>query len=580
MYGFFGKILRINLTEKTHRVEDVPDGVYERFLGGKGLGTYLLMENLRPGVDPLSEDNVMIFVTGPATDTVVPGSARYGVYSKSPLTGLYSESYSGGKVGRAMRRTGYDAIIVEGAARTPVYLEISDREVRFHDASHLWGKDTYATEDNVLAEVGVPGAETVVIGPAGENLVRFACLENNYWRSAGRTGLGAVMGSKKLKAIVFHGEARCQVADPDLLREAAKSVIAKGKDNPGVKAYRTYGTTVMVSVLNTAKTFPTRYWSEGALEGWEKISGDALINNFKVRSRACPGCFLSCAKLTEVTDGPRAGLKIEGPEYETIYSFGGLCCIDRLDEIMYLNDLCDRFGMDTISAGNLCALLMEAKSRGRLDVPLSYGDSGGVARLLEDIAYRRGVGDVLAQGIKYASVTWGLDDLAIHVKGLEPAGYDPRVLKGMGLAYATSTRGACHLRATFYKPELSGVTDPSKVEGKAEVFVDYENRLTIFSTQILCVFFRDLILWEDLERFVEGLTGLKYSRSELAAIANEIVTLTRRFNAREGATRDDDSLPSRFFAEAINDGKNAITPDEVKYMVDEYYRIRGWDQEF
>ncbi len=577
MKGFFGKLLRINLAEKSHTVEDIPGQVLRSYLGGKGLGSHLLLDNVPAGADPLSPDNRIIFTTGPATGTIMIGSSRYGIYSKSPLTGLYAESYAGGRVAPAIRRTGYDAVIIEGAAPSPVYLEISHQDVKYHDAGHLWGKDTYATEDAVLSAAGDPGAQAVVIGPAGENMVRFACVENNYWRSAGRTGMGAVMGSKKLKAVVFHGRARCQIADPELLKEVVGRIREKAHDNPGVKAYQTYGTPVMVKILNGAKCFPTRYWSDGVYHLWQEISGDAHQQRFMVKARSCPQCFLACGKDTLVSGGRHAGLRLEGPEYETIYSFGGLCCIDRLDEIMHLNDLCDRLGLDTITAGNLVALVMEACARGRLDLGLKYGDAAGAARLVKDMAGLEGIGADLAMGIRFFSKKYGLEDMAVHVKGLEPPGYDPRVLKGMGLAYATSTRGACHLRATFYKPELSGMIDPATTEGKAALFVEFENRLTIFNAQILCVFFRDLVQWEDLIPVIKACTGWDYTREELEKMANDIVTLTRRFNAREGAGKGMDTLPPRFFNESINGGQNIITREEMRVMVDGYYRLRGWD---
>ncbi|MFZ5649751.1 MAG: aldehyde ferredoxin oxidoreductase family protein [Bacillota bacterium] len=579
MKGFYGKLLRINLTDKSHVVENIPDQVLKSYLGGKGLGSYLLLNNVPAGTYPLGHDNKLIFTTGPGTDTILPGASRYGIYSKSPLTGMYAESYSGGRVAPAMRRTGYDAIIIEGVSAEPVYLVVSDEEVTFRDASHLWGMDTYSTEDSVLAEVGVAGAQAVVIGPAGENMVHFACVENNYWRSAGRTGMGAVMGSKKLKAMVFCGGARCEIAHPELLKEEVDRLRQRAKDNPGVKAYQTYGTPVMVGIMNGAKAFPTRYWSEGSYDRWREISGDAHQQNFKVRSRSCPQCFLACGKDTEVAAGRHAGLRLEGPEYETIYSFGGLCCIDRLDEIIYLNDICDRLGIDTITAGNLAGLVMEASKRGGLDFSLEYGDAVGVARLLNDMASRSGLGEDLSRGIKHFSEKWNLEDIAVHVKGLEPAGYDPRVLKGMGLAFATSTRGACHLRATFYKPELSGMIDPSTTEGKASLFVDFENRLAIFNTMILCVFFRDLYQWDHLIPIIHAITGCRYTKEELEKTANDIITLTRRFNAGEGATKQMDTLPPKLFNEAINGGNSAITREELQSMVDDYYSIRGWDDE-
>ena len=275
MKGFFGRVLLVDLSKKTHSVERISETVLGGYLGGKGLATQLLLEKNPPGVDPLSEENHLIFALGPVTDTPIAGSSRYGVFTKSPLTGFYSESYSGGKTAEPISRAGYDAIVLRGKSSSRVFLEISDTSVVFHDANHLWGKGTYETEDAVLEEVGEKGAKAVVIGPAGENLVRFALIENDYWRSAGRTGVGAVMGSKRVKAIVFHGGARREVADPDLVEDFRKKTLAKAKDNPGVAAYKNLGTPMMVALLTNVASFPTRYWAQGRYEHWQKISAEA-----------------------------------------------------------------------------------------------------------------------------------------------------------------------------------------------------------------------------------------------------------------------------------------------------------------
>mgnify|MGYP000144460450 CR=1 FL=1 len=576
MKGFFGKLLRVDLTRKSYTVETIPDAVLEQYLGGKGLGSYLLLQHVKPGTDPLGPDNKLIFTTGAATGTAMVGNSRYGVYAKSPLTGFYAESYSGGRVAPAMRGAGYDAVMFEGAADSPVCVEVSDGGVVFHDASALWGLDTYAAEEKALAMVNAPGAQALVIGPAGEKLVRFACIENNRWRSAGRAGLGAVMGAKKLKAVVFHGGAKAEIADPELLKAVAKQIREEGKDNPGVNNYRTYGTTVMVKIMNGAKAFPNRYWNRGVDPNWENLCGDTLLEKFQVKATACPNCFMACGKHTSITEGDYAGLEIEGPEYETIYAFGGLCSIDSLDKVAYLNDLCDRYGLDTITTGNLVGLVMEGVERGLLDATVRYGDMAAAVDLVQQIVERRGLGEILSLGIKEAAAQLKLEELAVHVKGMEPAGYDPRVLKGMGLAYATSSRGACHLRATFYKPELAGMIDPSTTEGKAALFIDFENRLTIFNTQILCVFFRDLIPWERLVELNRALTGLNYTKDDLWAVANRVVDATRQFNLQQGLRREDDWLPPRLFKEKINDGQNGITPEELSQMLNDYYRLRGW----
>ncbi|MEW6423753.1 MAG: aldehyde ferredoxin oxidoreductase family protein [Bacillota bacterium] len=578
--GFHGKLLRIDLNSQSFREEIIPLKILQRYLGGKGLGSYLLLNNVPAGIDPLSPDNKLVFVVGPATGTRLPGASRYGLYSKSPLTGGYGESYAGGKVAPKIKATGYDAIIVEGRAKEPVFLEVSDQVIKFHSARDLWGKDTYTAEDAVLERADGKDAQAVVIGPAGENLVRLACVENNYWRSAGRGGLGAVLGSKNVKAVVFHGQTPSPVRDETMLKRFISGLLAASKDLPIVKSFRKYGTPQTVALLNTAQAFPTRYWSQGVFDGWEKISGEAFItnNNFDVRPRSCPNCILACGKLTTIKSGPRAGLKIEGPEYETIYAFGGLCCINNLEEIIYLNDLCDRLGLDTISAGNLVALSMEARETGLEPGFPAYGNTAGAARLLEEMACRKGLGAILADGIIQAAKTLNLVDIAIHVKGLEPPGYDPRVLKGMALGYVTSARGACHLRATFYKPELAGIIPPSATEGKAGLYIDYEDRLTIFNTLINCVFYRDMLQWGELPILIKALTGWNYSIEELRSMANEIITMTRLFNLREGFNRESDTLPSRLHNQPLPESGASISKDELAYMLKEYYAIRGWDK--
>ena len=385
------------------------------------------------------------------------------------------------------------------------------------------------------------------------------------------------MGSKKLKAILFQGDRKRLLYDDSSVREFSRKIAGDSRDNPGVKAYKAMGTPMMVKIMNQANAFPTRYWSEGNYKHWEKISADALHERCRVKPHACPKCFMACGRMTTVQQGRHAGLKLEGPEYETIYAFGGLCLIDSIEEIAHLNDICDRLGMDTISAGNLCAFTIEAAKRGRIDYKINYGDVDAIAELLNKIAYRKSIGDILARGIRFAAKEWNMEDVAVHVKGLEPPGYDPRVLKGMGLAYATSDRGACHLRSTFYKPELSGMIDPEVVEGKAKLFIDFEDRLTIFDTLILCRFYRDLYPWERLNEMIGSVTGLKLDQKTLQKKAATISTLVRRFNLREGLKSEDDRLPKSLY-KALRDTSQAITEEELDYMLRDYYHLRGWDK--
>jgi aldehyde:ferredoxin oxidoreductase len=387
--------------------------------------------------------------------------------------------------------------------------------------------------------------------------------------------VGTVMGKKRVKAVLFAGDRRRPLFDEAALRALSREITAQSRDNPAVAAYKQMGTPMMVKILNQAGAFPTRYWAEGTCGHWEKIGADALHQRCQVTPHACLKCLMACGRMTKVQQGRHVGLTIEGPEYETIYAFGGLCLIDSIEEIAHLNDICDRLGLDTITAGNLCAFAIEAARRGKIDLAIDYGDVDGIARLLADIANLRGAGAVLAQGIRPAAKQWGLEQIAVHVKGMEPAGYDPRVLKGMGLAYATSDRGACHLRTTFYKPELSGVIAPDKIEGKAELLLDFEDRLTLFDTLILCRFYRDLYPWEKLVAMVRAATGLPLAKDDLRRKAAAVATLVRRYNIREGLSADDDRLPRRLHREALRSG--GIDESELNRMLADYYRLRGWD---
>jgi aldehyde:ferredoxin oxidoreductase len=584
MKGFFNRVLKIDVGEQSFSIQALSDQEFKEGLGGKGLATQLLLENNPAGVDPLSPENHLIIALGPITDSPIYGSCRHGIFSKSPQTGLYAESYSGGKAAESISRTGYDAVVIGGSSPSPVFLEITDETVRFHPAGDLWGLDTYAAEDAVLQRIGkkrggsaAERAAALVIGPAGENLVRFSVIENDYWRSAGRTGTGAVMGSKKIKALAFYGKQKRPLAFPEEVQAFVREIREKGKADPGVANYRKMGTPMMVGVLNKTGAFPTEYWSKGFMEGWESIGADSLHEKCEVQPKACARCFIGCGRLSKVKEGPHKGMVLEGPEYETIYAFGGLCLIRGIEDILYLNDICDRLGLDTITAGNLAGLAIEASRRGKITDKLEYGDVAAVADLLQKIARREGIGAVLAEGIRAAAAEWGLEDLAIHVKGMEPAGYDPRVLKGVGLGYATSDRGACHLRATFYKAEISRMIEPDQIEGKAELFIDFEDRLCLHDTLILCRFYRDLYPWAELERIVRMSTGLNWHKADIQAMTQRVVSSARKFNLREGMTLDQDSLPARFHNEALPESGKVISEAELNRMVKDYYQLRGWE---
>ncbi|MFP4108330.1 MAG: aldehyde ferredoxin oxidoreductase family protein [Desulfonatronovibrio sp.] len=580
MNGSYHQILLIDLEKQQSRTICPSKICAQDHLGGKDICTRLLLKLNPAGADPLGPDNHLIFSTGPAAGNMVWGGCRYGVFTKSPLTGGYLESYSGGKVPEAMDAAGYDAIAIRGRSPDPVVLRIHPQGCDFLDGTDLWGADTFSTEDKAREmclsdDKKYKKTGAVVIGPAGEKQIPFALIANDYWRCAGRGGAGAVMGSKKIKAIVFQGSSKRSIAYPEKLAAFSKTFMKEAKDTPGVKAYNKFGTTQMVALLNTAGAFPAQYWNLGTCDHWQDISGDFLHRNHDVQPEACAKCFMACGRKTEVQSGRHKGLKLGGPEYETIYAFGGLCMIKDITEIVYLNDLCDRLGMDTITAGNLCALVMEAGRLGRMEKVLEYGDFKGTARLIEDMVEGTGLGAVLAGGILSAGRKLGLEDLVVEVKGMEPAGYDPRVLKGMGLSYAVSDRGACHLRTTFYKPELAGMIDPAVTKDKAEMVVDFENRLTIFDCLILCRFFRDLYTWDALCELIHCLTGKDLSIEELNKIAGNTTDAAREFNLREGLGPETDRLPSRILSQPLPSG-HAITKQELDEMLDDYYRIKGW----
>jgi aldehyde:ferredoxin oxidoreductase len=573
MKGFFNRLLRIDLIGESFRYEVIPDEVLKRTLGGKGLGIDLLLKENPIGVDPLAPENIFVITTGPVTGTKNWGQSRFAVFSKSPATGGYGESYCGGSLALKIKGCGLDAVVITGKAAKPTYLVIEDSGVRFCNAEAIWGKDAFESEDHILANAP-DKAGAMAIGPAGENLIRFACIKSEHWRSLGRGGMGAVMGSKNLKGIAFAGNRKAPVADEALLKQLIKPLSDQHKDSIVTQNYRRFGTPMQVAVTNTIGCFPTRYWQSGRFKHWKNLSAEYMQDNFEVQSRACPSCFLRCTKTSVVKKGRHQGLKAEGPEFETIYAIGGLNEIDSLEEVLYLNEICDRLGLDTMSAGNISAFAIEAFKRGRIDFEIDYNQPDRVAELFHLIAKNEGVGRILGQGIQAAAKILDLEDIAIHVKGLEPGGFDPRVLKGMGLSYATSPRGACHLRSTFYKAELSGQMDKDQIVGKAELVIDYEDRCTLMDSLILCRFFRDFMLWPELDQLIEGTTGLKFGKPGLVTLANRICQQTREYNRREGLGASSETLPVRFFKEPTEEGAT-LSEEAFNIMMREYNHLRS-----
>ncbi len=576
MKGNFGKILKINLSSKNYTVETLDFKIYEEYIGGKGLGTYLLLRENPTGVDPLSPDNNLILTIGPAIGTQIWGANRYAAFTKSPLTGLYAESYSGGKAFLNIAKTGYDAIVIKDKLKDLGYLIINDEKVDFIIDKSLKEKDAFETERILEEKYNDKKASAITIGVAGENLVKFAYVNNDYGRSLGRTGIGAVMGSKNLKAIVFYGNQKKEIYSHNYLKEFNKDLLKRGKVHPVFQSYRKYGTSLTVGFTTKFNAFPSRYWQEGTVPFVGKINGDALLDTLEVKPESCGYCFIGCTRKSKVKTGRHKGLVLDGPEYETINVFGGLGLVNDLNEIAYLNDLCDKLGIDTITAGNIIAFAIEAYKRGKINYKIDYGEVDRMAELITMIAYKEGIGELLSEGVKKVAEELGLSEIAIHVKGLEPPGYDPRVLKGMGLAFGVSDRGACHLRTTFYKPELAGIIAPEQIKNKAKLLIEYEDRLTIYDTLILCRFFRDIVYYDELNAIFKSLTGLDYNENDFRRIAKNITDMAREFNLREGMKQpEDDMLPEIFFKTPYDE--KSLTKEEYKKLLKDYYELKDWD---
>jgi len=575
MEGFFKRLLRIDLTDQSWGWETVHENLIEEHLGGKGLGTFLLVQEALPGVDSSDPRTPLVFSNGCFADLPIHGSSRYGVFSKSPQTGGFLECYGGGRTAISLSRTGNDAILVTGRSPNPVFLEISHEGVSFRDASPIWGSPTDRSMESVLKDVGNPEASALVIGPAGEAGVKFAMVINEGGRSFGRGGLGAVWGSKRLKGVVFHGSEPRNVADLMGLKAFYRNMRKREGERELTHMFRTYGSPMMVGIMNTMRAFPTRYWEEGTVQGWECLTAEHLRKTCHVKPISCQHCFLACGKKTRVKIGPHKGLTISGPDYQTVAAFGGLCLIHPLEEIIYLNDLCNRLGLDTVSAGNVIAFVMKASQDGRLDLGLPFGDAVRTEEVLQMIAYRDGLGGILAEGVRDASRMLGLEDLAVHVKGLEPPGFDPRSLKGMGLAYATSQRGATHLQSLFYLEEIKREYRSKDIQELVKALVEAEDRMTLFDMLLLCKFYRNYFTWSDIMFLLEAVAGRRFHEDELRERISKTLDLSMAFNTREGIFIEDDTLPGRFFKKAGRNGVR-LSPRELEFMVAEYHRLRGW----
>ncbi|TDA70470.1 MAG: aldehyde ferredoxin oxidoreductase [Clostridia bacterium] len=570
MYGWHRKILVVDLTSGTFQEEALPGEVAHTWLGGRGLGTYWLYHHLEQGIDPLGADNHLVFAAGPLAGTRAPASGRVSASTKSPLTGTVFDSNAGGAFGVRLKSCGYEALVVTGRSASPVYLKVSPGTVSLEPAEALWGQDTRAAHRH-LAGAGGPGSSVVCIGPAGENLVRFASVAVDGRRSLGRGGLGAVMGAKGLKGIVARGNMPTAIADPEGAGFVCYEMEKVLKANPVTsQALPEFGTAVLVNLLNQAGAWPAGNFRQSSFSGAEAISGEALAGSLMEKRFACYRCPIGCGRLTR-TSRDRG----EGPEYESIWALGANLGVEDLQVIAEANYLCNRLGLDTISTGGTLACAAE------LGLEADFGRPGVLLDLIEKIAFRRGVGDELAEGSRRLAEKYGRPELAMQVKGLELPAYDPRGLKGQGLAYATSNRGGCHLRANMLGPEILGT--PKRVNrfawaGKAGLVIVMQHTSAVLDSLVMCKFTSFALGDEHYARLLTRVTGEEYRPQDLQVIGERVWNLERLFNLREGFARADDTLPPRLTSTPVSDGPGRGQIVELEPMLGEYYRFREWDE--
>lgn len=591
--GYCGKILRVDLSNGTFRVQELDERWPKELIGGNGLGASLLLAETPPRIDPLSPESRVYLVTGPLNGTPLPIGTKFGFVFKSPLTDGFMDSYAGGFLGAELKFCGFDAVVLEGRAPHPVYLWIDDGKPSLLDARHLWGKDTYETCRQIWEDHGDPMIRVAAIGPAGENLVRYACVMAEGFHAAGRGGLGAVWGSKNLKAVALRGvSGAVRVADPAAVKRLADEIYQAIRKDPSLwDGMPRYGTVSAVNSNQASGILGTRNWQTEVFEEADKINGEAFRSQVWERNLACFACPIRCLHFGRVKQGRYQGLEAVGPQYETVYALGSLCGNGDPAAILAAGDLCNRLGLDTISAGVCIAFAMECYERGLLTesdtqgLELRFGNRSAIIELVQRIAYRDGIGGLLAEGVKRAAeaVGRGADRFAIHVKGLELAGHSVRGYKGLTLGYATSNRGGSH-QDMRHLPERAGQFDRRSTAGKAQLNIDITATTALRDSYIYCAMFEGLIGRVGVQQrhadLINAVAGMELSRQDLFMVAERIWNLERAFNVREGKSRAEDTLPRRFLEEPIPEGPSqgmVSSPEELGEMLEEYYRLRGWD---
>ena len=582
--GYYGRYLMVNLSDKSWEIKEMPDQLISEYLGGRGIGTKLLFDLQEGKVDPLSPKNHLIIFTGPINGTNTPGSSRINFITKSPLSNTVNTASMGGSFPNAFKGTGFDGLVVSGKAEDKVWIHITPEGVSFNSAEDLWGLKTSETETVVKEKVG-DKCRVACIGPAGEKQVLYAAIVSET-RTASRGGVGTVMGSKNLKAIAVSGNIKTPIADKQAMEDVIKKIRDDQKENPSLVGMQMNGTAGLISVVNAMGGLPTRNFQTGTFEAAEEISGSAITEKNRVKGLACASCPVGCSLISEVKSGRFAGTLSEGPEYESTVMLGSNLMISDLDTIIAANFLCDEYGMDTISAGNVIGFAMECYEKGLLTdadtggLPLTWGNCELVLSLIEMIGKKEGFGERLAQGVaRLSKEIPGSDAFAMHVKGLELAAYDPRAVWGQGLSYAIAPRGGEHGRGgymivEFFMPDVDLYTH----EGKAQRAVEMSENAAIYEISCLCTF--NFVPVELVPQLLTAVVGKQYTEESLREAAKRVITLERKFNVREGFSRKDDTLPPRLLNEPLPEGMaEGKKVEGLDIMLDEYYEIRGWDKE-
>jgi len=589
------KIAQIDLDKEQISYLKLEEKDVKKFIGGSGLGAKLLYEYTNHQTDPLGPENVLIFMTGPLTGTKVFSSDRFEVITKSPLTGIYAESDCGGKWGEEFKKCGFDGIIIQGKSENPVRLVIKDDQITIEDASDLWGKDTFKVDEILKEKIG-NDARTVCIGVAGEKLVKIASIMNDgeVGRAAGRAGVGAVMGSKNLKAISVSGNKEVEIAHEKELNEFIKEITPRMVKVS--EKLREHGTSRDVELYEEIGDLPIKNWYEGNWkEGAKKISGPTMTKNILTGRYYCGKCVIGCGREVEIKDGPYKGQKGAGPEYEAIGMFGSNCLIDDLNVIFKAQELCNKYGLDSISAGSLMSFCIEAYERNLIStedtggLEMTWGNGDAIIKMLKKVAYREDIGKLLGEGIVKASEEIGgnSSEFAIHVKGLDVPAHDPRAKVSLALGYATSPRGACHVAGFTHNLEYASALpdlgypetlDRFETKGKAKMVADMQDLMSLFDSLHLCKFtlFAGMSV-EPLLKCLNLITGWHITKEEFLKTGERIFNLKRLYDVREGISRKDDTLPQRLLTHPRGGGSGDNLP-HLNEMLRDYYRVRGWDE--